>query len=195
MCVRRKPTLPCQDSERPHGAGGARVIGTWLRADRRGGIQPPLIPQPWCPPRVSALLRCARPQTPPPMVRLNRRGREPARAAQIARESLEHRPDEAGWRAAMQPLHDALAPVSGAGAPGAGAPAGGGADAAMAREEYLLGGQEGLDELLAALGGGGGGALVRAPDPLPGLALPPGVTAARQHEQGGRRARRSRCRA
>ena len=85
------------------------------------------------------------------------------RAPQIARESLEHQPDEAGWRAAMQPLHDALAPISGAGAPG------GGADAAMAREEYLLGGQEGLDELLAALGGGGGGELVRAPGPPAGF--------------------------
>jgi len=96
------------------------------------------------------------------------------RAPQIARESLEHQPDEAGWRAAMQPLHDALAPISGAGAPGGGAsgggaPAGGGADAAMAREEYLLGGQEGLNELLAALGGGGGGELVRAPGPPAGF--------------------------
>jgi hypothetical protein len=80
------------------------------------------------------------------------------RAPQIARESLEHQPDEAGWRAAMQPLHDALAPISGAGA-----------HAAMAREEYLLGGQEGLDELLAALGGGGGGELVRAPGPPAGF--------------------------
>lgn len=65
----------------------------------------------------------------------------------------------------MQPLHDSLAPISAGGgcddAYGQGAMAaelglglGARVDAAMAREEYELSGQEGLDELLAALGGG-----------------------------------------
>ena len=79
-------------------------------------------------------------------------------AAQVERQSLVHLPDEAGWRAAMQPLHDALAPfalAADACSQGMDSLAAGAVDVAAAREEFELGGQEGLDELLAALGAGG----------------------------------------
>lgn len=76
----------------------------------------------------------------------------------MARQSLTHLPDEAAWRGAMQPLHDALAPFAPAAdacSAGMDSLAAGAVDVAAAREEYELGGQEGLDELLAALGAGG----------------------------------------
>ena len=76
----------------------------------------------------------------------------------MARQSLTHLPDEAAWRGAMQPLHDALAPFAPAAdacSAGMDSLAAGAADVTAAREEFTLGGQEGLDELLAALGAGG----------------------------------------
>ncbi|KAK9837268.1 hypothetical protein WJX81_002656 [Elliptochloris bilobata] len=93
------------------------------------------------------------------------RGPAPASAPslQVVRHSLAHLPDEAGWRKAMQPLHDALAPVAENPAEEPYDRTGGGdVDPAMAREEYELGGQQGLDELLAALGAGGEAVVARA---------------------------------
>ena len=69
----------------------------------------------------------------------------------MRRTSLAHLPDEAGWAALMQPLHDSL-------------PASRHADGApdldllqpeVALAEFTANGQEGLDGLLAALDGGG----------------------------------------
>lgn len=104
-----------------------------------------------------AALAAARPPAPPAagLFRLVRRG-------------VRHVPEQAGWQQLMDDLHSRLepaaptstppAPASCAGAP----PAEEGETCApllkvkpeTAREEYLLNGQEGLDELLAALDGG-----------------------------------------
>ena len=67
---------------------------------------------------------------------------------QIMREGIRHQPDEAGWEALMQPVHDALADAEGT----ATAPLRH-VEPDTARQEFVENGQTGLDELLAALDG------------------------------------------
>jgi hypothetical protein len=72
---------------------------------------------------------------------------------QVERESLAHVPDEAGWRTLMQPVHDSLCGCSGD-AGDAGGHVSFKVNPAAALQEFVMNGQEGLDDLLAALDGG-----------------------------------------
>lgn len=105
-----------------------------------------------------AALDAARPAAPPA-----------AGAFKLQRHGAAHTPDEAGWRQLMDGTHAQLAAAAAAAeateqrAEGGGDAADGVVDACTpmlkicpdaAREEYLLNGQEGLDDLLAALDGG-----------------------------------------
>ena len=68
---------------------------------------------------------------------------------QVAREELRHLPDEAAWHAYMSPLHDTLGAAAGSAAAPLRA-----VDPGAARQEFVANGQDGLDDLLAALDGG-----------------------------------------
>jgi isochorismate synthase/2-succinyl-5-enolpyruvyl-6-hydroxy-3-cyclohexene-1-carboxylate synthase/2-succinyl-6-hydroxy-2,4-cyclohexadiene-1-carboxylate synthase/O-succinylbenzoate synthase len=90
-----------------------------------------------------AALAAARPPAPPS-----------AGAPRGAAGPERHLPDEAGWRRRLETAHARLRPVAPAPSSAAGA-AGAGVSPDAALREFMLGGQQGLDELLAALDGGG----------------------------------------
>ena len=67
----------------------------------------------------------------------------------MVREGIQHLPDEADWHSLMQPVHDALRAAEGTAAKPLRA-----IDPDAARQEFVANGQDGLDDLLAALDGG-----------------------------------------